>query len=170
MIEAVAQVMEPTTEVTSQEVELTPAQARIKAAKLRKLNIARKKQQNGYKKMIERYTANYRDSLDQIQRQLDLIEKQVGSADFKMLKDICTNVTPAKLNEAGEIETPEKKEVNKAALIREGLNLIVLKREERIKAGLRKRSTGRSSDRKAHKSAVTFLNNRNEEAKKRSLI
>jgi hypothetical protein len=166
MREAVAQVVEPATEVVNQEVELTPAQARIKAAKLRKTNIARKKQQNGYKRMIEQYTANYKDSLAQIQRQLDLIEQQVGKADFNMLKDICTNITPAKLNEAGEIETPEKKEVNKAALIREGLNLIVLKREERIKAGLRKRSTGRSSDRKAHRSAVTFLNNRNEEAKK----
>ncbi len=165
-METLAQAMEQTEVAVQSEAELTPAQARIKAAKLRKANIARKKQQNGYKKMIEQYTANYKDSLNQIQRQLDLIEKEIGKDDFKMLKDVCTNIIPAVMNETGEVTTPEKKEVNKGALIREGLNLIILKREDRIKAGLRKRSTGRSSHRKTHKSSVKFLTKRNEEAKK----
>lgn len=55
--------------------------------------------------------------------------------------------------------------VNIRSLISELRNLSALNREERIQRGLRKRTTGRASDRKRHSATMEFIVKRNEQLK-----
>ncbi len=116
------------------------------------------------KRMIEGYQKRYKTAIGKINNILVELEKQIGSQDFKMLKQVCMVDIPEQKNEQGEVVQAARQELNKQALITEARNLIVLQREERIKKGLRKRTTGRSSDRSAHRSKVKFLSARAEQA------
>lgn len=99
-----------------------------------------------------------------ITSELKVLKNIIGAKDFAMLQEICTVTTPEQKNEQGEVTQPERKDVNKQALMTEARNLIVLQREERIKKGLRKKTTGRTSKRSAHRSAVKYLTDRNKQA------
>jgi len=60
--------------------------------------------------------------------------------------------------------------VNIRSLISELRNLSALNREERIQRGLRKRTTGRASDRKRHSATMEFIVKRNEQLKAQQII
>lgn len=60
--------------------------------------------------------------------------------------------------------------VNIRSLISELRNLSALNREERIQRGLRKRTTGRASDRKRHSATMEFIVKRNEQLKAQQVI
>lgn len=155
------------TETTQEAVkteELTGMRKALAARKARKQALKRKKQESGFKTMIERYTSQQKRMSKRIKVEMKVLESTIGAEDFKMLKDICTNTIPEQKNEAGEVTQAAKRELNKHALMKEARNLIALQREERIKLGLRKRTTGRSSDRRRYKSEVAFLTQRNKEA------
>jgi hypothetical protein len=129
----------------------------------RQLNRMRKNQKS-QKRAIEVAMANYAGSLRRIENELKALETTIGIEDFKMLKEICTVVTPEVKNEQGEVTQAASKRLNKEALIVEAKNLIVLKRESRIEAGIRSRSSGRGSSRKAHSSSLKFILARNQTA------
>lgn len=160
--EVVAQAAEVQTEQA--QVELTPMQKMLAARKARKQAINRRKQESGFKKYVENIMARHKRVNNRINTELSVLKNIIGAKDFAMLKEICTVTTPEQKNEQGEVTQAERKDVNKQALMVEARNLIVLQREERIKKGLRKKTTGRSSKRAAHRSAVKFLTERNKQA------
>lgn len=136
----------------------------IKAAKSRKEVLAKRKQESYFKKMVSKYTEQSQQLNSKIARQLELLEESLGSDDFAMLATICTTITPEVKNESGEVTQEAREELNKQALLIEGKNLIALKREDRIKAGLRKRSSGRSNRRRLYAAQMRYINSRNEAA------
>lgn len=138
----------------------------LRDKKVRKSMMKREKQQAGMKAYIQRIMKQHQRVNKRIRIELEALEKTIGKKDFALLKDICTVNTPEQKNEKGEVVQEASKYVNKQALMREAKNLIVLQREERIKKGLRKRSTGRGSKRRNHASMVAFLTQRNIEAAK----
>lgn len=104
--------------------------------------------------------------------QIRQIKNALGKEDFKNLKDICTIHTPEQKGPNGEVVQKAQTTVNYRALVAEGRQALVLNRQARIETGKRKRSTGRSSQRVAHSSALRHVNMRslntaaNEEIKK----
>lgn len=136
----------------------------LASRKARKLAINRKQQESGFKKYINSIMARHKRVNKRITSELKVLKNIIGAKDFAMLQEICTVTTPEQKNEQGEVTQPERKDVNKQALMTEARNLIVLQREERIKKGLRKKTTGRTSKRSAHRSAVKYLTDRNKQA------
>lgn len=143
-----------------------PVTQMLRDGKVRKALLAQKNQQTDMKNYIQRVVKQHRRVNKRINTELKSLEKTIGRKDFALLKDICTVNTPEQKNDKGEVVQEASKYVNKGALMREARNLIVLQREERIKKGLRKRSTGRSSKRASHSSMVKHLTQRNIEAAK----
>lgn len=155
------------TQATSQTEEaLGEIAMMLKVNKARKLAAKQKRQQSAMRNYIQRVTKEYRRVQKRLNTELRVLEGQIGKKDFAMLKDICTVHTPEQKNEQGEVTQAASSYVNKKALLVEARNLLVLKREDRMKQGLRKRSTGRSSRRTAHNSAVRYLTQRNAVAAK----
>jgi len=138
----------------------------LQAGKLRKAALAKRKQDSYFKKMVKQYSKKSNELNDQIERKFELLEEALGSEDFAMLKDICMVTVPEVKDESGAITQEAKTELNREALLVEGRHLLVLKREDRILKGLRKRSTGRSSSRRMHSAYVKFLSQRNQELNK----
>jgi hypothetical protein len=93
--------------------------------------------------------------------QLEVLRAQIGTKNYKLLKTLATTVTPAVLDEQGNVTTPESKTINYEMLLKEGQNLIVMLREERMREGKRSRKTGSSSSRVLHNSRYRFLSARN---------
>jgi len=136
-----------------------------KAAPLsKKVEKQRKAQEKQFKKMMDNFRANRVKANQTLKFRLDLLKRQLGKDDFNALKSICTVEVPEQKDADGKVIQEAKTVVNKQALLVEASHLLVLMREERMKKGLRKRTTGRSSDRKAHKSMLAFLTKRNKQS------
>ena len=94
----------------------------------------------------------------------------LGKEDYKTLRDICTIHTPEQKNEKGEVTAKAASFLNRKALLSEGRLILALKREQRITAGQRKRSTGSSSARKAHRATINFIHMRDAETLKQETL
>lgn len=136
------------------------------ARKARKTLRAKAAQENAFAKMIKNHRARYERATSLVKSSLAELRSLMPKEDLKMLKDICMVETPEQKNEAGEVTQASKKTLNKHALLVEARHAMVLQREQRIKDGQRKRSTGRHSKRATHSGMVNFLNSRTAEAKK----
>lgn len=155
------------TEVGGQPEEtLSLGELMLQERKKRKDKIRRKQQEASFRTYFNRVNQQRNRVINRINTELESLKHTIGSKDFNMLRDICTVTTPEQKNEAGEVTQKETKQVNKAALLKEARNLVVLKREERIKNKQRKKTSGRASKRKSHKNSVKFLTERNKEASK----
>lgn len=132
----------------------------------KKVEKAKKKQERAFQTMITTYQAQNRRAVKRERDQLNLLKRQLGKEDFNALKSVCTVEVPEQKDETGAVIQEKKTVVNKRALLVEASHLLVLLREERIKKGTRKRTTGRHSDRVAHRSMMDFLTRRNKEAAK----
>lgn len=111
-----------------------------------------------YKKQL-RETAK---ATKRLKATVKVLRKNLGKESFNKLKDLMTTIVPEEKNEKGEVVKESYKEINYVGIISEGLNLIALLREERIKQGKRKKTTGRSSRRRSHRNQINFLNRRSE--------
>jgi hypothetical protein len=120
-----------------------------------------RQQQKLYKKQIAQYQKAVQGKQRQLKRELEILSQRIGKEDFKLLKSICTVQVPEEKNEAGEVTKKAHSYVNYTALITEAKHLNVLKREEHIVAGKRKRSSGNARNRKMHRSFLSFIQQRN---------
>lgn len=143
---------------TREELEMRRLKKQIKMG-----SRARAKQRT----MVEKYFLEPQKKKNaKLMKQVEVAKSQIGRKNFQMLRDLFTVPVNEQKDETGKIIQPASSYVNYEGLIAESKNVIVIQREERINSGKRKRSTGRSSDRKAHKGALSFLLNRNQEAAK----
>lgn len=132
--------------------------------RLRKTIKAQSRMRKAQRGMFEEYFLKpQKKSQAKMMKQVRVVREQIGRQDFKMLRDIFTQNTPEQKDEAGNVLQPASSQVNYQALLAESKHVIVMQREHRIQAGLRKRTTGRSSDRKSHKGTLNFLLARNAE-------
>jgi hypothetical protein len=126
-----------------------------------------KKQGKQYKKLFARFQKTQEAKKEALAERLFKLKQQIGKEEFKLLKSLSTAEIPEVKNEAGEVTRPKSFHVNYDMMFAEAKNLTVLMRQRRLESGERKRTTGRSSKRKAHKSrlaAVVARNKRLEEA------
>jgi hypothetical protein len=96
-----------------------------------------------------------------LKTQLEVLRGQIGTKNFKLLKTLATTVSEATKDENGNITSPESRSINYEMLLKEGKNLIVMLREERMREGKRSRKTGTSRNRGRHNSSFRFLSARN---------
>jgi hypothetical protein len=167
--EATRNASEPEQTISVDELKAAEEQAKapkISNAMRKKMRAQQKSFQQMYKNFEERREKDRLKLLKESKRMKDLI----GREDYNALKDICTVHTPEQKDEKGEVTTKASSFVNHKALIEEAKLVLVLQREERIKAGLRKRSTGRSSDRQAHRSTMNFIHMRNDDTLKKETL
>jgi len=138
----------------------------IRISQLKKQAKAMKRARNRHQKAMETlYIAPHRRRVNKLMFQVRAIKQALDPKDFAMLKDIFKVVTqPEVKDENGVVSQKEQSFVNWQGLVPEGRNVIAVQRQERIKAGVRKRSTGRSSDRSAHSSSMSHVYRRNEKA------
>lgn len=92
------------------------------------------------------------------------VMQQLGYEEFDALVAICTVKQPETKDDKGNVTKKASEFVNWKALFAEAKNMVVLRREQRILRGERKRSTGRSSDRKRHKTSLKFIKERGDAA------
>lgn len=126
-----------------------------------------KKAGKQYTKLFARFKATQELKKGALKERLFKLKQQLGKEEFKLLKSLSTAEIPEQKNEAGEVTKPKSFHVNYDMMFAEAKNLNVLMRERRMVAGERKRTTGSSSKRKAHKSrlaAVLARNKRLEDA------
>lgn len=136
----------------------------LEISRLRKTIKAQTRSRKAQRSMFEEYFLKpQKKSHQKMMKQVRVVRDQIGRQDFRMLRDIFTQVTPEQKDEVGNVLQPASAQVNYPALLAEAKNVMVMQREHRIKAGLRKRTTGRSSDRATHKSTLDFLLKRNAE-------
>ena len=122
-----------------------------------------KAQQQAVNKMFKRYEESQAKAQKQLNAKVRRLRNELGKEDFEVLKDICTIRTPEQKNDKGEVTQEASSVVNFRALFIEGRFALTLNREARILAGKRKRTTGRGSDRIAHKNLVNYINSRSSE-------
>lgn len=171
-MEQLVQAMENQVETAEPKVEkeLGPVAKMLAKAKIRKAALKGRHQELEMKNYIKRLTKHYRRASKRIDTELRSLRRIIGKNDFALLKDICTVNNPEQKNDKNEVTQEASTFVNKKALMTEARHLIVLQREERMKNGLRKRSSGTSRERAAHNSMVRFLTSRNEEAAKENAV
>lgn len=134
------------------------------ATRLQKKITAQTRNQKTQRKMFETYFLEpQKKRHEKLMKRVDIVREQIGKADFKMLRDIFTVNTPEQKDDTGKVVQAASSQVNYEGLLKEALNVIAMQREGRMEAGLRKRSTGRSSDRRAHRTLIKFLHDRSEE-------
>lgn len=114
-----------------------------------------------YKQQMAAHIADAKRRSKAFNRILEKVKAGLTKEEFAKLKQVCTVVTPAQLDENGNQLAPESSDINYRALIFEGNLLIALKREERIKQGLRQRRSGSRAKRAAHRAAIEFIEHRN---------
>lgn len=155
---------EPTVSVDElNAAEESAKKPQITKAMRKKMRAQQQSFQQMYKNFEERREKDRLKLIKESKRMKDLI----GREDYNALKDICTVHTPEQKYENGQVTAKATSFVNHKALIEEAKLVLVLQREERIKAGLRKRSTGRSSDRQMHRSTMNFIHMRNDDTLKK---
>jgi len=136
----------------------------LQASRLQKKITAQERQKKAQRKMFETYFLEpQKKRHEKLMKRVGVVREQIGRADFKMLRDIFTVNTPEQKDETGKVIQAASSRVNYEGLLLEAANVIAMQREGRIEAGLRKRTTGRSSDRKAHRSLIKFLHDRTAE-------
>jgi hypothetical protein len=74
---------------------------------------------------------------------------------------MATHETPEQKDANGNVTKKSEVIINHDYILREGRNLIVINRNERILGGKRKRTTGTSRERSSHNAQTRFLNARN---------
>lgn len=151
---AVETVNEPSASVTDQN-PATPAKISSKVLKQQKATLKYLEKRN---KLMTELMAKESRKTDLL---LESYKRRFGKEDYNFFKEACTVHVPEVKDENGVVTQKGKKVVNKQALLKELANLLVIKREDRIKAGKRKRSTGRHSKRVYHASQVAHLQDRN---------
>ncbi len=156
------------TEVT-QEAETSPNNNYTgpMSNKMRKLI---RKQQQMMKANYQNYLVQVESMRKKEEAKLKQLKSVVGKDVYKNLRKACTETIPEVKAEDGTVTTPAKKVVNKGKFLRELSLAIVVLREDRILKGKRKRSTGRSSDRKNHKQSLKAILTRFEQIKQTETI
>ncbi len=142
-----------------EKIETTPEEekkVKLSGTQLRK----QKKQMRNQMRMMARWKSTQAKKNRLLRGDLKRAKFLVGKDAYNDLREICTIPIPEQKDKDGKVTEEASSYVNKYALINELRNLIVLKREDRIQAGKRKRSTGRSSQRKTHSGTVRLLNKR----------
>lgn len=109
-----------------------------------------------------------------LNRSLKELKKKIGTDDFEAIKAMVTTFHPEKKDEKGNVVQQAYNSVNYQALLVESKNFLVLRRERRMRdivgedgvttPRTRRRTTGRSSDRKAHKSRYLYIIERGKKA------
>ena len=144
----------------SQEVatETTPSPNNNYTGKLsNKMRKLMKKQQKMMKSNYENYLVQIQSVRRKEEAKFKQLKSVVGNDVYKNIRKACIETTAEIKDEAGNIVQPETKAVNKGKFLRELSLAIIVLREDRILKGKRKRSTGRSSNRKAHKTALKAI-------------
>jgi hypothetical protein len=121
-------------------------------------------QQQAMGNFVKKLMTDNRKRSAKFKEMLAQAEAQVGKDEYDALVAVCTVQVPEKKDKDGNVLQPASSNVNYRALLAEAKNLAVLQREKRIKAGERKRSTGRSSRRRRHSSTLQVILNRNKAA------
>ena len=103
-------------------------------------------------------------SQDALKSKKALILNRIGNDEFEALKTICTIKTPEQKDDKGNIVQQAGEFVNWRAFVIEASNLIVLRRQARITAGTRKKTTGRGSNRTKQRHAVKHILERGQKA------
>lgn len=116
-----------------------------------------KKQSKTYMRSIRRNALLKISEKRMENKELSLLRTLLGSETFKYLKNVCTIKTEEEKDSNGNITKPASTRIDIEKLLSEGRYYVALNREERINKGLRKRTTGRSSDRKAHRDVINYL-------------
>lgn len=138
-----------------------PSKTQLKAFKK-----MQKQQNKAIAKMMER-NAKTKEKLN---KELKTLKRKVGNDSWKVLTDICTVNVPEQKNDEGVVIQEANTYVNKYALLVEAKNLLVMMRQSRIDKGLRKKTSGSSSQRRAHKSKYDFLMGRGKKAKEENTV
>lgn len=112
-------------------------------------------------KMWSFYMQREADRRRRLDTQLEVLRAQIGTKNFKLLKTLATTLVEATKDENGNVTAPESRTINYEMLLKEGKNLIVMLREERMRDGKRSRKTGGSRNRARHNAAFRFLSARN---------
>jgi len=135
--------------------------------KMRKLI---KKQQQMMKANYQNYLVQVESMRKKEEAKFKQLKSVVGKDVYKNLRKACTETVPEVKAEDGTVTTPARQVVNKGKFLRELSLAIVVLREDRILKGKRKRSTGRSSDRKNHKQSLKAILTRFEQIKQTETI
>lgn len=122
-----------------------------------------RQQQEQFAQMFKSYQEKQQKQRKIFKRAALSLRNALCKEDYNNLKNICTVRVSEQKNEAGEVTRKASSYVDYRALAIEGRLTIAVQREQRIKSGHRKSTTGRSSDRKAQKNLMKFINRRNEE-------
>jgi hypothetical protein len=122
------------------------------------------KQRKMLMKLIKASRASQLKKQGALTRQLGVLRKAVGDSNFEAIKAIATTFYPEKKDDKGNVTQEAYNSVNYKALMAEARHLIVMQREKRIREGTRRRSSGRSSDRKAHSLTYRYLIDRGNKA------
>jgi hypothetical protein len=138
----------------------TETPATPKMNKKQKKSVARQERQ--LKQLYARAKTEQERSRRKVRNSVAFLKSVLGAEDFNNLKDICSYNIPEQKGPDGSIVQAAKKGVNYRALIVEGNLVIAMNRESRILSGKRKRTTGRASKRKSHRSTVNYANMRSQ--------
>lgn len=170
-----SQVINPTSEVSDVNVN-TPSDTSSSASSVstavsnvtpseKKLS---KTQEKKNRRQNKSFTKRFIDMLQKnneqrikLENKIERLRMALGKEEFAALKTIATVPVPEQKNDKGEITQEATTTINYGLLFYEGQNVLAIMKEGRIKAGTRKRTTGRSSRRKAHRARLKFINERN---------
>lgn len=122
-----------------------------------------KKAQKAFQKNMQDYMEFNRRAGAKQTKKFKILKGYVGKDIYNNLKKACTVTVPEQKNEAGEITQAAQTVVDQNKFLKELHFAIIVLREDRIERGLRKRTTGRHSDRAFHVSAVAEIKRRTAE-------
>lgn len=135
----------------------------VRAKKLKKQIDYVLKQQGKFQKMLVQYQETAKKGQSCVMSQVKVAASVLGNETFKMLKNIFRVEVPEEKDENGVVIRKATSYINYKPLLNEARLAIVLQRDSRIKSGKRKRTTGRSSDRRIHSTTLGFIYRRNKE-------
>lgn len=122
-----------------------------------------KRNQQAYKKQMEDYIEFSKTKQAQEAKKFQILKERVGRNIYKNLKKASTVTIPEKKNEeTGAVLEAERTVLDKDKFLRELNFAVIVLREDRILKGVRKRSTGRSSDRREHAAVIRHIKARAE--------
>jgi hypothetical protein len=164
---------ESTTETTAaeatQETETSPNNNYTgpMSNKMRKLI---KKQQQMMKANYQNYLVQVESMRKKEEAKFKQLKETVGKSTYKAIRKACIETVPEVKAEDGTVTTPTKQVLNKGKFLRELSLAVIVLREDRILKGVRKRSTGRSSKRKAHRESLKAILARFEQIKQTETV
>lgn len=113
-------------------------------------------------KMQESASKAYKLALKREKSAIDVLKRQLGKEMFLKLKNVCTDTVPEVKDENGNVTKNASSSVNWEMFKREARLVIAAAREDRIRSGKRKKSSGSTSQKQNHTSAMKFIELRNE--------